>query len=210
MLCECGCGKEVRPNKRFRHGHASDEVRKRRSEAIRNSEKFLAYKERRVRFSREILINALNKSRWIQKVAAKFLGINFQYFWKLIKKYQILHPSGSWKINQSRLGSKITLEIRKKMSHHKGEERYNWEGGIRRDTGVQLEVKLWREQIWERDGYLCQECGKQVKKKNRIAHHILDWENYPDLRFDISNGLTLCRGCHMKIHEIGIETRFAA
>ena len=51
----------------------------------------------------------------------------------------------------------------------------------------------WSKKVRERDGYLCTECGK---KENLLAHHIIPWKENETLRFDISNGKTLCSRCH--------------
>ena len=49
-------------------------------------------------------------------------------------------------------------------------------------------------------------CSKETREKSRIAdincsgrleaHHILDWINYPELRYEINNGITLCHAHH--------------
>ena len=59
----------------------------------------------------------------------------------------------------------------------------------------------WRKTVFERDNYSCQHCGS---KDNKIhAHHIKTWEEAPELRIDLDNGLTLCTICHNKHHHIG-------
>lgn len=57
--------------------------------------------------------------------------------------------------------------------------------------------KKWIKDILERDGYKCQQCGKDT---GLVAHHIVEWKESIELRFDINNGITLCRSCHMKHH----------
>lgn len=59
------------------------------------------------------------------------------------------------------------------------------------------EYKDWKRSVFERDNYTCQLCGS---KKDLQAHHKLDFVEFPDKRFDVDNGLTLCRSCHNKIH----------
>ena len=56
------------------------------------------------------------------------------------------------------------------------------------------EVRDWRDKVINRDG-VCQCCGGH---KHLEAHHIFSWEDYPDLRVDVDNGVTLCRWCHYK------------
>ncbi|MFA8336337.1 HNH endonuclease [Burkholderia cenocepacia] len=45
----------------------------------------------------------------------------------------------------------------------------------------------------------CTHCGDD-KGGNLEAHHRKEWAEYPELRFDVSNGITLCRACHWLAH----------
>ena len=69
----------------------------------------------------------------------------------------------------------------------------------RHDRGS-ARYRCWRNEVFERDNYICQECGLN---KNIQAHHIISWEKSRDkkaLRYLKENGITLCRGCHLKAH----------
>lgn len=61
------------------------------------------------------------------------------------------------------------------------------------------EYKQWRRSVFERDGYRCQICGKRGGKLN--AHHIKKYAYYPELRYTVSNGITLCYECHKAVHK---------
>lgn len=60
------------------------------------------------------------------------------------------------------------------------------------------EYTEWRTKVFERDEYTCQHCKKVGVELN--AHHIKEFSKYPDKRFDIDNGLTLCVACHKEVH----------
>ena len=56
--------------------------------------------------------------------------------------------------------------------------------------------KKFRKGILIRDNYTCIECG--LRKKSNHTHHIKSRENFPELCFDQSNVVTLCKSCHTK------------
>lgn len=84
----------------------------------------------------------------------------------------------------------------------KGSEHYNWKGGKSWQRFKSPEYIAWRNSVLERDSYTCQDCGRVCKKheKGLAAHHVKPYAKFPRLRFDVDNGLTLCRECHMNLH----------
>ena len=69
------------------------------------------------------------------------------------------------------------------------------------------QYKAWRKSIYDRDGHKCQMTGCKYRGKRINAHHIRKWADFPHLRYDINNGITLCYGCHKRI--TGRELLFA-
>jgi len=55
--------------------------------------------------------------------------------------------------------------------------------------------KEWRKSVKIRDEWKCKKCGTE---KYLHAHHIIPWKNNELKRFDLDNGITLCRSCHKK------------
>ena len=103
-------------------------------------------------------------------------------------------------------GNSPSKETRKKISEaQRGEKSYRWKGGITpiykkiRDS---LEYRLWREAVFKRDSYTCQWC-KDDKGGNLNADHIKPFSLFPELRFAIDNGRTLCIDCHRKTDTYG-------
>ena len=58
------------------------------------------------------------------------------------------------------------------------------------------DYRIWVANCIRRDK-VCLICGS---RQQRQVHHILDGSNHPKTRFDISNGVTLCRKCHTTFH----------
>lgn len=56
--------------------------------------------------------------------------------------------------------------------------------------------RIWRWKVIRRDKQ-CVLCGN---KKTRQAHHIQNGSHHPELRYDVDNGVTLCRQCHSQFH----------
>lgn len=71
-----------------------------------------------------------------------------------------------------------------------------------------LAYKAWRTLVFERDNYTCLHCGIKNEKglgKTVYLHadHIKPFAMYPELRFDVLNGRTLCEECHKKTDTYG-------
>lgn len=102
---------------------------------------------------------------------------------------------------------KCTKEVRLKMSkvsklrpkfNMRGDKHWNWKGGIKplnETIRHSIEYKLWRTAVFERDNYQCIWGGKEHGSK-LCADHIKQFAFYPELRFAIDNGRTLCVDCH--------------
>lgn len=101
-------------------------------------------------------------------------------------------------INKGRVFSSETL---KRMSiAQKGEKSYRW---IADRTKLQKSDRNlndsatndWRINIYKRDNFKCKmsntDCSGRIE-----AHHILPWRDYENLRYEINNGITLCKFHH--------------
>lgn len=78
-----------------------------------------------------------------------------------------------------------------------GEASYNWKGGITPESKkLRSGTKsvAWRKAILQRDHFTCQLCNQLGYKLQ--AHHKKAWSAYPELRYDLENGVTLCEDCH--------------
>ena len=102
--------------------------------------------------------------------------------------------SGEWSMDQ--LWEKNnTPEVNKKKAN-KGEKnpRYITDRTKLKCKRTMLESREGRKQVFIRDNYTCKECGTRGGILN--ADHIKSWELFPDLRFNLDNGRTLCLRCH--------------
>lgn len=87
----------------------------------------------------------------------------------------------------------------KKFPERSGPNNHNWRGGTSSENDKirkGASFRIWREQVFDRDDYTCQICGEKGGILN--ADHIKPFSLFPELRFELSNGRTLCKKCHMK------------
>lgn len=108
------------------------------------------------------------------------------------------------KRSQAQLGRHASLATRKKLSEiHKRELNSNWKGGVSSENEIirgSVGYRLWRNKVFKHDNYTDQKSG--VKGVYLVAHHILNFADYPELRFVVDNGITLSREAHDEFHKI--------
>lgn len=83
----------------------------------------------------------------------------------------------------------------------KGELHWNWKGGKTPKLRLlknSISWKKWRKLIFERDNYTCQDCGKRGIIIH--LHHLKSFVKFEELRFEIINGITLCKSYHYRRH----------
>ena len=98
------------------------------------------------------------------------------------KGFKGLHHTKQWGLEHSKRQS--------------GENNHLWKGGItpiNKKIRMSLEYKLWRTAVFKRDNFICIWCGSKEKIQ---ADHIKRFADFPELRFAIDNGRTLCEPCH--------------
>lgn len=128
------------------------------------------------------------------------------------------------KISKYQLGRKRSIETRrnisaalkgkkapkrkywlgKKREDIRGDKHWAWKGGVTSMTikiRASLEYKIWRRAVFERDNWTCVWCrtGGAVLQ----ADHIKPFSLFPELRFALDNGRTLCKDCHKKTDTYG-------
>ena len=109
-------------------------------------------------------------------------------------------------VSCSQIGRKHTEESKRKMRENHidvfGSNNPNWNPNLT-STDREIDRKYpeytkWRKEIYERDNYTCQICGKIGGILN--AHHIEGYAKNPSLRTTLSNGITLCEKHHKDFH----------
>jgi 5-methylcytosine-specific restriction endonuclease McrA len=61
------------------------------------------------------------------------------------------------------------------------------------------EYEIWRKKVYKRDNWTCQIC--RISNVKVHAHHLEAFNNNPNLRTIVSNGVTLCKNCHFNFHD---------
>lgn len=60
-------------------------------------------------------------------------------------------------------------------------------------------TKAFAKEVFERDNWNCKVCGHHGGRLN--AHHLYSYVDNDDLRYDATNGVTMCEPCHIAFHK---------
>ena len=86
------------------------------------------------------------------------------------------------------------------------------QGVLNRRLRYSKKMQMWRTNVFERDNYTCQECGARNGNGKAVilnADHIRPFALFPEQRFDIDNGRTLCKPCHIQTPTYGNKRIYA-
>lgn len=89
------------------------------------------------------------------------------------------------------------------QENRRGPNNPRWKGGItevNKKERTTLDFINWRREVFSRDDWTCQVCNQKGGRLH--AHHIRMFSKYPALRFDVSNGVTVCKKCHRLTDEV--------
>lgn len=92
--------------------------------------------------------------------------------------------------------------IQKRVSKISGKKSVNWKGGVTTENvriRTSVEYKSWIKKVFERDKYTCGKYG--IIGGKLVAHHIRNFSEYPELRFEVRNGITLSEKAHKEFHK---------
>ncbi len=136
----------------------------------------------------------IKKEEWMKNMSKAKKGVKIGPFSDDAKK----------RMSNGQKGKKYGYEARKNMSKSraKGDKHWNWnpdrekvKQNRTRHSMHNPEYKQWRLRVFSIDGFTCklhsQECNGQIQ-----AHHIFRWIDYPELRYILTNGITLCQAHH--------------
>lgn len=106
------------------------------------------------------------------------------------------------KTNLEKYGETNHMKTEKYRKMFSGENSPRWKGGIHDERWDRLQPKYkeWRFSVFSRDGFICQKCKEHPNYLE--AHHIFNWKDNLELRYDVNNGISFCKECHSKFHSI--------
>ena len=111
--------------------------------------------------------------------------------WQMIVKNPMQNLQNRRKVKEAKIG---LPHLNQRAANH-----WNWKGGITQSNRLfrhSIEYRLWREKVFKRDNYKCQMPDCNHQEWYLEANHIKKFADYPELRLEVSNGVTLCQPCH--------------
>lgn len=115
------------------------------------------------------------------------------------------HPHHWWKFASEEKKAKFAKKFSGSASRLYVDGRWRERASERQAAFKTSAYKEWRRAVFSRDNYTCVLCGSVGGELH--ADHIQSWRLYPDLRYSVDNGRTLCAPCHRKTPNYGGRER---
>jgi 5-methylcytosine-specific restriction endonuclease McrA len=100
--------------------------------------------------------------------------------------------------------TKRKISEKQRTNYLVGEAHWNWRGGKRTERKQAMALypyRDWRNAVFRKDNWTCQVCN--IRGGYLEADHIKPWCVFPELRYEIDNGRTVCKPCHVKLDTHG-------
>jgi len=191
-ICKCGCGQKIIEQPHHRLYGIPNFIRGHNSKGVNNPFYNKTHTEEFKEEQRQRYLGCKRKPR--SKETKRKIGD--------ANRGRIYTKEAKQKISEAGKGRIVSDETRRKMADsHRGNKTNFWKGGIDKKEYKHyrnLDYRLWREGVFKRDNYICQTCF--VRGGFLHPHHIKSYTHYPELRYVVFNGKTLCKDCHYKLH----------
>ena len=181
--------------------------------------------KRNIRVALNKLYQSGKKVAWNKgKKMPSITGEN-SHFWKggkIIKKCKYCNQEFKSFPSDNRIYCSLICNWKGIVGLRVREKHHNWKHNRKLKEHIREGFKYinWRNSIFKRDNYTCQECGIRSGNGKKVilnAHHvkpfykIIDENNISTLEeadkcnelWDLNNGLTLCQQCHIKTDNFG-------
>lgn len=84
-----------------------------------------------------------------------------------------------------------------------GEANWKWNSDPNKKRHRGNSHYKWADAVFTRDQNTCQKCGANNIEIH--AHHLKSYKDNPELRYDVTSGITLCYSCHWDVHSVQNE-----
>lgn len=172
----------------------------------------LSIKERKVAVYKDknILANKYYVEKKSLREISKDLGVGETVIHKWFHRFNLKIRSRSESLTGKPKTVKHVDNLRKVYSRWKIEGKFSgannprWKGGVHKiNQQDRSKLDKIRREIKKKYNWTCCECGS---KKDLHIHHIKSWVDYPELRFDTTNIICLCKTCHKIYHKYGTNS----
>jgi len=230
MKCACGCGGDIvilphhksRGIPKYIHGHnfkksVGDGHKTEKGNIPWNKGKTCIYSEETLKNISNSLKGNIPWNKGVKGVMAawnKGIPMSDESKQKLSESKKGKHSSPATEFkkgemsgeNHPNYGKKASDELKEKLSKahigiQAGENHPNYNPNLtdeERERGRKIPgYSEWSPAVLKRDNYMCQFCGLPIELN---AHHIESYNNNPELRTTLSNGITMCNECHNDFH----------
>lgn len=174
-----------------------------------------AYKEL---IDKTVLIELYLVQKFSIRKISSILKVDSNQVRKSLKAHNIPRRNKSWKSPATKNGREVPCNTCGKLVYRKNYKLNkftvffcSWKcakeyQSLHRDNSLPegwrrfREYRKWRNDVLNRDERTCKLCGSN---KRLVAHHIIEAQDDMSLKYEVSNGITLCQICHIEIHVNG-------